>query len=59
MKCVLAGLNLSYAYHIPINRDITTSVGITAGVQQYLFDANKLNLADNSNDLDPVTMGGQ
>lgn len=52
------GLNVSYAYHIPINRDITSSVGITAGVQQYLFDANKLNLADNSNDLDPVTMGG-
>jgi type IX secretion system PorP/SprF family membrane protein len=52
------GLNLSYAYHIPLSREITTSVGLTAGMQQYLFDADKLNLADNSNDFDPVTMGG-
>lgn len=52
------GLNLSYAYHIPFNREISSSVGITAGAQQYLFDANRLHLADNSNHQDPVTMGG-
>lgn len=52
------GINLSYAYHIPLNREISSSVGITAGVQQFFFDANRLHLADNSNNFDPVTMAG-
>ena len=53
-----SGLNASYAYHIPLNNEIYNSVGITTGVQQYVFDVHKLRLANNSNGEDPVTMGG-
>lgn len=52
------GANVSYAYHIPFNREVESSVGITAGVQQFFFDTNKIHLADNSTSMDPVTMGG-
>lgn len=43
---------------MPLSRTIYLSSGLFAGVQQYSFDANKIFLADNSNDRDPVTSGG-
>lgn len=52
------GGNVSYAYHIPFTRELASSVGVTVGAQQYLFDVNKIYLADNSTSIDPVTMGG-
>ncbi|TPE42585.1 PorP/SprF family type IX secretion system membrane protein [Pontibacter mangrovi] len=52
------GLQLSYAYHVPINRSMYLSSGIFAGVQQYRFDENKIHLADGTNDEDPVTQQG-
>lgn len=52
------GLNASYAYHIPLSRHVYNSVGITAGIQQYVFNVHKVRLAENSNGEDPVTMGG-
>ena len=52
------GLLLSYAYHVPLSRTVYLSSGLFAGVQQYKFDANKIMLADGSNDYDPVTSGG-
>ncbi len=52
------GLLLSYAYHVPINRKIYLSSGVFAGVQQFRFDANKIHLAEGSDERDPVTQGG-
>ncbi|GEO06569.1 membrane protein [Adhaeribacter aerolatus] len=52
------GIMASYAYHVPLSNTVFLSSGLSAGVQQYLFDENKIHLADNSNDLDPVTSGG-
>ncbi|MCJ8166072.1 type IX secretion system membrane protein PorP/SprF [Pontibacter sp. E15-1] len=52
------GLLLSYAYHVPLSRGIFLSSGLFAGVQQYTFNANKIQLADGSNERDPVTSGG-
>ncbi|WP_152425202.1 PorP/SprF family type IX secretion system membrane protein [Nafulsella turpanensis] len=52
------GVLLSYAYHLPLSSKFSNSLGITAGVQQYAFDVNKVHLADYSNHLDPVTSGG-
>ncbi|QHL87504.1 type IX secretion system membrane protein PorP/SprF [Nibribacter ruber] len=48
----------SYAYHVPLNREIYLSSGMFVGVQQFKFDPNKVELADNSNHLDPVTAAG-
>lgn len=53
-----SGLNGSYAFHMPLNGDIYHSIGISAGVQQFVFNAHKLRLANNSNGEDPVTMEG-
>ena len=52
------GINGSYAYHLPINSQISHSVGVSLGVQQWAFNVNKLHLADDSNDQDPVTLRG-
>ncbi|MFC6997391.1 PorP/SprF family type IX secretion system membrane protein [Rufibacter roseus] len=49
---------LSYAYHIPLNREIYFSSGVFAGFQQFRFDPNKVVMADNSNGIDPVTRNG-
>ncbi len=49
---------LSYAYHVPLTRDLYLSAGIFAGFQQFRFNPNKIQLADNSNAIDPVTSGG-
>lgn len=52
------GVLLSYAYHVPLNRTVYLSSGLFAGVQQYNFNADKIQMADSSNDRDPVTSGG-
>ncbi|GHA55987.1 membrane protein [Pontibacter akesuensis] len=52
------GVLLSYAYHVPLNRTMYLSSGVFAGMQQYSFNANKIQLADGSNERDPVTSGG-
>ncbi|GGK63522.1 type IX secretion system membrane protein PorP/SprF [Rufibacter glacialis] len=48
----------SYAYHVPLDRDLFLSSGIFAGFQQFKFDPAKVKMADNSTHLDPVTNGG-
>lgn len=35
-------LNLAYAYHFPVSRDVTASVGLFAGFQQFKADASKI-----------------
>lgn len=52
------GMLLSYAYHVPLSEKIYLSSGVFAGVQQYRFDANKVYLAEGSNERDPVTSSG-
>ncbi|GAB3817887.1 hypothetical protein GCM10028895_14440 [Pontibacter rugosus] len=52
------GVLLSYAYHVPLSRSVYLSSGMFAGMQQYSFNASKIQLADGSNDRDPVTNGG-
>jgi type IX secretion system PorP/SprF family membrane protein len=53
-----SGVNLSYAYHVPISSTVFASLGAFGGVKQYRLDADRIRLADNSNDLDPVTRAG-
>ncbi|WP_460894146.1 PorP/SprF family type IX secretion system membrane protein [Rufibacter soli] len=48
----------SYAYHVPLSRELFLSSGVFAGFQQFKFDPNKVQLADNSNGIDPVTSTG-
>ncbi|MBL4657868.1 MAG: type IX secretion system membrane protein PorP/SprF [Flavobacteriales bacterium] len=36
------GGHVSYAFHIPMNRRLTTSIGLSAGVQQFKVDAGNL-----------------
>lgn len=54
-----SGFQFSYAYHAPLSKGLFASAGMFAGVQQFSFDPNKIQLADNSNSLDPVTRDGQ
>ncbi|MFD2245776.1 type IX secretion system membrane protein PorP/SprF [Pontibacter ruber] len=53
------GMLLSYAYHVPLNRKVYLSSGLFAGFQQFRFDPNKIQLADGSNERDPVTNAGR
>ncbi|WP_018477310.1 PorP/SprF family type IX secretion system membrane protein [Pontibacter roseus] len=53
------GALASYAYHVPLNKQIFLSSGIFAGFQQFRFDPNKVRLADGSNERDPVTNHGR
>ena len=43
-----SGFQFSYAYHKPLTRELFASAGIFAGVQQFSFDPNKVQLANNS-----------
>ncbi|RDV13117.1 type IX secretion system membrane protein PorP/SprF [Pontibacter diazotrophicus] len=52
------GMLLSYAYHVPLNEKVYLSSGVFAGFQQYRFDADKIYLAEGSNERDPVTRNG-
>lgn len=42
-------INLAYAYHFPIGREITLSGGVFAGLQQFKVDASKI-VIGNTND---------
>jgi type IX secretion system PorP/SprF family membrane protein len=42
------GFNLAYSYHFKINNDIKISLGINAGLLQFMIDASKINLRDQS-----------
>jgi type IX secretion system PorP/SprF family membrane protein len=53
-----SGVLLSYAYHLPLSKTLFWSTGLFAGIQQFSFDPDKIQLADNSNDLDPVSRQG-
>jgi len=37
---------LAYAYHFPVARDVTASVGVFAGLQQLRLDATKISVMD-------------
>jgi type IX secretion system PorP/SprF family membrane protein len=41
------GLNLSYSYHLKINKDYNLNLGLSAGILQYSVDGDKLILHDN------------
>ncbi len=49
-------INLAYAYHLPISREINASFGIFAGIQQFKLDASKI-LLTNAND--PLIYGSR
>lgn len=49
-------VNLAYAYHLPISREINASFGIFAGLHQFKLDASKVSLADSQ---DPLIDGSQ
>jgi type IX secretion system PorP/SprF family membrane protein len=38
--------NLAYAYHLPVNRTINLSFGLSGGITQYSLDGSKLNPND-------------
>ena len=40
------GIDLSYAYHLKINDKLKISLGINAGLLQFMIDASKINLRD-------------
>jgi len=42
-------VNLAYAYHFPVARDVKASIGVFAGFQQFKVDVNKMRLG-NGND---------
>lgn len=47
-------VNIAYAYHLPISREINASFGIFAGIHQFKVDAAKITLA---NPDDPLING--
>jgi type IX secretion system PorP/SprF family membrane protein len=40
------GFNVSYAYHLKLNESLKLSLGISAGVLQFMIDASKITLRD-------------
>ena len=40
------GVNMAYAYHLKINDQLKVSLGINAGVMQFMIDASKITLRD-------------
>ncbi len=40
------GVNMAYSYHIKINDKLKVSLGINAGVMQFMIDASKITLRD-------------
>lgn len=44
-------INLAYAYHLPITREINASFGIFVGFHQFKLDASKITLADPNDPL--------
>ncbi len=44
-------VNLAYAFHLPISREINASFGIFAGIHQFKLDASKIELAESNDPL--------
>jgi type IX secretion system PorP/SprF family membrane protein len=51
------GFNLSYAYHLKISEKLKLSLGINAGVMQFMIDASKITLRDQNDAI--ITNGVQ
>lgn len=51
------GFNLSYAYHLKINEKLKLSLGLNAGVMQFMIDASKITLRDQNDAI--ITNGVQ
>ncbi len=49
-----SSLNIAFAYNLLIQRDITFGVGVFTGLQQFGFDATKINLSQSN---DPLITG--
>ncbi len=45
-----SGLYLSYAYHIPVTKTLTASLGAYAGIKQYTLNSNLVDFGDNTTD---------
>lgn len=51
------GFNASYAYHIKVNEKVKLSMGISAGVIQFMIDGSKITLRESDDDI--ITNGVQ
>ncbi|MCB9335727.1 MAG: type IX secretion system membrane protein PorP/SprF [Flavobacteriales bacterium] len=51
------GFNLSYAYHLKINESLNLSLGLSAGVLQFMIDGSKITLRESDDDI--ITNGVQ
>jgi type IX secretion system PorP/SprF family membrane protein len=40
------GINFSYAYHLKLNKELNLAMGLSAGLQQWGIDGNKITLRD-------------
>jgi type IX secretion system PorP/SprF family membrane protein len=47
---VTTGLYLSYAYHLPITKTLTASLGAYLGAKQYMLNMSQINFGDNTSD---------
>ena len=45
------GLNLSYAYHMKMNESLKLSLGVSAGMLQFMIDGSKINLRDGGDEI--------
>lgn len=51
------GFNLSYAYHIRVTDKVNLSMGLSAGLIQFMIDGSKITLRENDDDI--ITNGVQ
>lgn len=51
------GFNASYAYHIKVNERVKLSMGLSAGVIQFMIDGSKITLRESDDDI--ITNGVQ
>lgn len=51
------GFNASYAYHIKVNEKVKLSMGLSAGVIQFMIDGSKITLRESDDDI--ITNGVQ
>lgn len=51
------GFNLAYAYHLKINQKLNLSLGLSAGILQFMIDGSKITLREEDDDI--ITNGVQ
>jgi len=51
------GFNLAYSYHLKINQSLNLSLGLSAGLLQFMIDGSKISLRDEGDDI--ITNGVQ